>query len=272
VVPAAGRGPEPGYPWLPMDQRAGGTIFGVRLDDLPSREALRAGLAELLDGPGGARVFTPNPEILLLAHRDPSYAAVLRSASLSPPDGAGVALVQTLRRRRRLRRWPGVDIGAVILGLAAERGERGVLVGGSQGVAALAAARWRAAFPHLTVAVAGDGVAVADDGRAADPALDATLTEAVRAASPAIVLVGLGAPKQERWIDAHAADLPDVKVFVGVGGAFDMWSGRLRRAPAALRRAGLEWAWRVVLEPSRLPRIVRATVVFPFRALTDRDA
>jgi N-acetylglucosaminyldiphosphoundecaprenol N-acetyl-beta-D-mannosaminyltransferase len=255
-----------------MDRPAGGSIFGVRLDDLPSREALRAGLAGLLDGPRGARVFTPNPEILLLAYRDPSYATVLRSASLSPPDGAGVALVQTLRRRRRLRRWPGVDIGAVILRLAAERGERVAFVGGSGGVAERAAARWRAALPGLAIAVAGDGVAVADDGRVGDATLEAGLLEAVRAASPAIVLVGLGAPKQERWIDAHAADLPDVKVFVGVGGAFDMWSGRLRRAPAALRRAGLEWAWRLVLEPSRLPRIVRATVVFPFRALTDRAA
>jgi N-acetylglucosaminyldiphosphoundecaprenol N-acetyl-beta-D-mannosaminyltransferase len=255
-----------------VDQRAGGSIFGVRLDDLPSPGSLRRECGRLLDGPGGARIFTPNPEILLLARRDPSYAEVLRTASLLPPDGAGVALVQTLRRGRRLRRWPGVDVGAAILGLAAERGLDVVFVGGSGGAAAGAAARWREALPGLAVTAAGDGIRIGDDGRAGDAARDAELVEAVRAASPAVVLVGLGAPKQERWIDAHAAELTRVKVFVGVGGAFDIWSGRLRRAPATLRRLGLEWAWRLALEPWRLPRILRATVVFPFRALTDRAA
>jgi N-acetylglucosaminyldiphosphoundecaprenol N-acetyl-beta-D-mannosaminyltransferase len=99
---------------------------------------------------------------------------------------------------------------------------------------------------------------------------DRSLSDELRAADPAIVLVGLGSPKQERWIAEHAARLPSARIVIGIGGAFDMWAGRLRRAPTGLRRLGLEWAWRLALEPRRLPRIVRATVVFPFRALTER--
>jgi N-acetylglucosaminyldiphosphoundecaprenol N-acetyl-beta-D-mannosaminyltransferase len=257
-------------PLAAVDGRADGSIFGVRLDDVPSREALRDACARMLDGPGGARIFTPNPEILLEARRDPTYAAILRSATIAPPDGAGVAIVQTLRRGRRLRRWPGLDVAAILLRLAAARAARVVFLGGEHGTAARAAARWREELPGLEVVVVGDGVPFLDDGRAGDAVHDAELAEAVRAASPAVVLVGLGAPKQERWIDVHADDLPGVKVFVGVGGTFDIWSGRLRRAPSSVRRLGLEWAWRLALEPWRLPRILRATVVFPIRVLTDR--
>jgi N-acetylglucosaminyldiphosphoundecaprenol N-acetyl-beta-D-mannosaminyltransferase len=84
------------------------------------------------------------------------------------------------------------------------------------------------------------------------------------------VLVGLGAPKQERWIARHADAFPSARILIGVGGAFDMWAGRFRRAPRALHAIGLEWAWRLALEPSRLPRIVNAVVVFPLRVLADR--
>jgi N-acetylglucosaminyldiphosphoundecaprenol N-acetyl-beta-D-mannosaminyltransferase len=94
--------------------------------------------------------------------------------------------------------------------------------------------------------------------------------EAIRSAAPSIVLVGLGAPKQERWIERHADAFPSVRIMIGVGGAFDMWAGSKRRAPRAFRTFGLEWLWRLALEPRRLPRIVRATVVFPVLALFDR--
>jgi N-acetylglucosaminyldiphosphoundecaprenol N-acetyl-beta-D-mannosaminyltransferase len=248
-----------------------GTIFGVRLDELPSVERLRQVCDAFLDGPGGARIFTPNPEILLRAREDPTFAAILNSADLALPDGTGVAVVESLRRRRRVRRWPGVEVGSILLRQAAARGATVAFLGGAGGTTEHAAAAWRARLPNLHVEVVGSGEPIGDDGRAPGPGRDAALVGAISSVEPAAVLVGLGAPKQERWIALHAADLPSVKVLIGVGGAFDMWGGRLRRAPGPLRRLGLEWAWRLALEPRRLPRTVRATVVFPFRALTDRS-
>jgi N-acetylglucosaminyldiphosphoundecaprenol N-acetyl-beta-D-mannosaminyltransferase len=252
-----------------MDAPSGGTIFGVRIDDLPTPDALREACARLLSGPPGARVYTPNPEILLRARDDPGFAAVLNAADLAPPDGAGVAVVQTLRRRRRVRRWPGVDVASTLVRLAVERDLAVTFVGGTGGAAAGAAAEWTRRLPDARIGVAGDDVRVDEDGHGS-PEDDARLVDAIHAQAPAVVLVGLGAPKQERWIADHAAGLPTVKVLVGVGGAFDMWSGRLRRAPAPVRRLGLEWAWRLALEPRRLPRAFRATVVFPVRALLER--
>lgn len=244
-------------------------IFGVRLDELASVEQLRGVATGFLDGDRAFRIFTPNPEILLYAREDSSYADVLRSADLALPDGTGVAIVQTLRNGRSVRRWPGVEIAALLLRLAAERGETVAFVGGTPEVAERSAARWRA-LPGLKVVTAGAGATIGEDGLARPADREDEIVEAIRSAAPTIVLVGLGAPKQERWIERHADDFPSVRIMIGVGGAFDMWAGSKRRAPRAFRTLGLEWLWRLALEPRRLPRILRATVVFPVLALFDR--
>ena len=244
-------------------------IFGVRLDELETVDQLRSVTTGFLDGDRAFRIFTPNPEILLRAREDTGYADVLRSADLALPDGKGVTLVQTLRDGRTVRRWPGVEIAAFLVRLAAERGETVAFVGGAPDVAERAAARWRT-LPGLKVVVAGAGVVVDEDGSTRPSERDDEMVDTIRSAAPAIVLVGLGAPKQERWIARHADAFPSVRVMIGVGGAFDMWAGSKRRAPRAFRTLGLEWLWRLALEPRRLPRIIRATVVFPFLALFDR--
>jgi N-acetylglucosaminyldiphosphoundecaprenol N-acetyl-beta-D-mannosaminyltransferase len=247
-----------------------GLIFGVRVHELASEEDLRRVCERFLGGDRASRIFTPNPEILLRARSDPSYAELLNSADLALPDGAGVAIVTSFRARRRVRRWPGTEIGGMLLRLAAARDAPVVFVGGGPGVADRAAERWRMRVPDLRIDVVGAGSPVGDDGVSRPADRDGELIRLIRSAAPAIVLVGLGAPKQERWIERHVADLPSVRVVMGIGGAFDMWAGRLPRAPRFLRRVGLEWAWRLGLEPHRLPRIVRAAVVFPLRALMDR--
>ena len=246
------------------------SVFGVQLDELDSRGQLLRELGRMLDDERPHRVFTPNPEILLLARDDHAYASVLNTADLALPDGTGVALVESIRARRRVRRWPGVEIGADLLRLAASRGEAVVLLGGHGGAAERAAERWRSTLPGLAVAVVGSGVVFGRDGRAADLGVETELIDRLRSLAPAVVLVGLGAPKQERWIAEHAELLPSARVLMGVGGAFDMWGGTLRRAPGWMHALGLEWLWRLALEPSRLPRIARATLVFPVLALVDR--
>jgi N-acetylglucosaminyldiphosphoundecaprenol N-acetyl-beta-D-mannosaminyltransferase len=245
-------------------------IFGVRLDHIASDTRLRDLCLHWLDGDRTIRIFTPNPEILLHARADPTYAAVLRTADLALPDGAGVAMIESLRAGRRIRRWPGVEIAELLVRIAAERGAPMVFVGGGDGVAERAAERWMRTLPGVRIAVAGGGVPISEDGVVNPAEHDPDLTRAVAASSPAIVLVGFGAPKQERWIARNADAVPSARILIGVGGSFDMWTDELRRAPAALRKLGLEWAWRLASEPRRLPRIVRATVVFPLRVLLDR--
>ena len=245
-------------------------IFGVSVHDLRSEHALRELCEGFLDGDRTFRIFTPNPEILLRARHDPAYAGVLNSADLALPDGTGVAVVESLRSGRRVRRWPGIEIAGLLLRIAADRGAAVVLLGGAHNVAEEAAARWREAAPGLRIEVVGAGIPFTDDGVAGTVAREAEVGRAIASVRPAIVLVGLGAPKQEQWIARHVETLPSVRIMMGVGGTFDMWAGRLERAPKLLHRLGLEWAWRLALEPRRLRRILRATVVFPIRAFTER--
>ena len=109
------------------------SVFGVQLHELDTEGQLLRELGRMLDDERPHRVFTPNPEILLLARRDHGYASVLNTADLALPDGTGVALVESIRSRRRVRRWPGVEVGADLLRLAATRGESVVLLGGREG-------------------------------------------------------------------------------------------------------------------------------------------
>jgi len=117
------------------------------------------------------------------------------------------------------------------------------------------------------VNAAGSGVWIGEDGVAISPEEGRTLIESVRSSLPRVVLVAFGAPKQERWIDRYSAEVPSARIMMGVGGTLDMWAGRFPRAPHLMHQLGLEWLWRLAQQPSRLPRILRATVVFPWRAL-----
>ena len=96
----------------------------------------------------------------------------------------------------------------------------------------------------------------------------AELTREINALGPDFLLVALGAPKQERWIRANVDRIPNVKVAIGIGGALDYCSGNVRRAPKRMQGLGLEWLFRLVLQPERYRRIVKAVAVFPVMFLS----
>src|SRR3989338_5352072 len=90
------------------------------------------------------------------------------------------------------------------------------------------------------------------------------IIEHINAVKPEILFVALGHGRQEKWIYENFEKLPSVKLAMGVGGAFDFFAGRIRRAPKLLRSVGLEWLWRLILEPRRYGRILNAVLVFPY--------
>jgi N-acetylglucosaminyldiphosphoundecaprenol N-acetyl-beta-D-mannosaminyltransferase len=244
--------------------------FGIRLHRLPAMASVRAVCEEFLDDRGTHSIVTPNPEILLYARNHPDYAALLNGADLALPDGFGIVMVSLLRGGGTMPRWPGIDVAELILRLAAKRGERVVFLGGRDGIAERAAARWRAEIPGLDVMTAGDDIPFGKDGIAVSAEQESELDGRIRAMQPAVILVSLGHPTQERWIARHRSSIPSARIIMGVGGAIDVWGSRYSRAPGWLRSIGLEWAWRLVQQPTRLPRTLRAIVEFPVRALAER--
>jgi N-acetylglucosaminyldiphosphoundecaprenol N-acetyl-beta-D-mannosaminyltransferase len=179
---------------------------------------------------------------------DPLLRAAVNAAGLVTPDG--MSLVWLLRRRGYpdTERVYGPDLLLATCGRSVATGWRHFFLGGEAGVATELAARLQRRFPGLTVA----GM-LSPPFRVLSAEEDAALCRSVNETSPDIVWVGLGSPKQERWMAAHREALA-APVLIGVGAAFDFLSGRRRQAPRWIQRSGLEWLYRLASEPRRLWR------------------
>jgi N-acetylglucosaminyldiphosphoundecaprenol N-acetyl-beta-D-mannosaminyltransferase len=206
-------------------------------------------LEELVsEGEGGA-VFTPNVDHIVLADDNARMREAYARASLSLADGMPLLWASALLRQPLPERVSGSDFTPLLLERAAERGWRVYFLGGTPGVAALARDRLRERLPRLQV-VGVDASRIDED---APPERWDSLIEGIRATNPHIVLVALGAPKQEIVIDRMRADLRPA-VMLAVGGSLDFVAGTIPRAPAWMARSGLEWLFRLTREPRRLWR------------------
>lgn len=228
---------------LSLDERRGirrRTILGVSVDSTTYKDAL-AHVEALIQKGGQHLITTPNPEMLVLAQQDPEFRAILNQASLAIPDGIGLMLAARWLKKPLATRISGSDFVWELARFAAERGFRMQLVGAGEGVAASAAEKLQARNPQLKI-----------------------VTE-----NPDILLVALGHGKQEKWIVEHFPGIPTVKVAMGVGGTFDFIAKEVWRAPRIVRLLGLEWFWRFLCQPWRLPRMWRAVIVFPWLVVRD---
>ncbi len=205
-------------------------------------------------------IVTPNPEIVLRARKDPAFRAQLQASHLSLPDGVGLRFAIAALTDRQLRfRHTGVDTLIRLAQICEDYGKRLVLFGGKGDVASKTAMTLRAQFPDLDVVSMNPGDEVADNVVSMDPDILAQLQDA----KPTVVAVAFGAGKQEVFLHTHLHRIPTARIGIGVGGAFDMMSGALPRAPFWMRRVGLEWVWRLLQEPARWRRIWMAAIVFP---------
>jgi N-acetylglucosaminyldiphosphoundecaprenol N-acetyl-beta-D-mannosaminyltransferase len=219
-------------------------VLGVRVDCLDMEMALDR-IGSLVDAGGHHLVATVNPEFVMRARVDHEFARVLESADLCLADGSGV--VWAARRQGCALREPvtGVDLIPLLAALCARRHFRLFLLGAAPGVASELASRLRAAQPALDVAA---------HAGSPDPSSDEKTLALIHSHRPHVLLVAYGAPRQELWIDRTSQRL-GVAVAIGVGGAFDYLTGRVPRAPGWMRRAGMEWLFRLVRQPWRIRRM-----------------
>ena len=242
---AAGRAKAAGFSWA---RCAAGLVAALPKAEVFGVPIRCETMAEAVDAAMGARGRAPrfcafvNAHCLNLAFGDRDYAAILRRADRVWPDGTGVRMAGRHLGFAVPENVNGTDLFPPLIARAAAEGRSVFFYGAGPGVAEAAAANARKAQPALKVAGVCDGF-VADD-------------EAVRrvnAARPDILLVARGVPLQEKWIAAHLAEL-DCACAIAVGGLFDFVSGRIPRAPAWMRRRGVEWIYRLYREPVRLFR------------------
>jgi N-acetylglucosaminyldiphosphoundecaprenol N-acetyl-beta-D-mannosaminyltransferase len=239
---------------LRVTRHASRDIFGVPIEGFGWEKIMTM----LRDGES-LWLVTANPEILLEARKNPQYKETLKRASLRLVDGFGLFLAMLILRRKT-KRLTGVELSEHLLQFGWHRELRIGFFGGENGEAEHAAEDARMAYKGIQIHVEQGGT-VNREGK------EDSATEEARHRmtmfSPQVLLVAMGHPRQERWIDAHRAEFPELKAVVGVGGTFNYWAGFSKRPPLWMRTLGLEWLGRLIMEPKRWKRIWQAVVVFP---------
>jgi N-acetylglucosaminyldiphosphoundecaprenol N-acetyl-beta-D-mannosaminyltransferase len=203
-------------------------------------------IAALAPSGSGALVVTLGVEMVMAAQRDAAFRALINTSALSVCDTIGVLLAARIRGARLRERVTGVELVAALAARSvSDPSVRLFLLGGAEGTAARAAAALAVRFPGARIAGTRSGYF----SEAENPAVVQLIGES----RASVLLAGLGSPKQEKWIAGFAASA-GCGVGIGVGGSFDVLAGDMQRAPQVIQRAGLEWAYRLVREPSRWRR------------------
>lgn len=211
-------------------------ILGVALTDAIEKEVLEFIITGLDKQTEKYYIVTPNPELLVIANGDKEYKGILNEAKLALPDGIGVMMAAKLLGVTLRQRIHGVDLVKSLCREASNRPITVGFIGAGPNVAEITSECLIKMYPNLKVGM------VASEWSSAlkDKKID-------------ILFVAFGSPKQEMWIASNLSTLP-AKVVIGVGGAFDFISGRVRRAPLFLRQVGLEWLFRLIIQPWRIKR------------------
>jgi N-acetylglucosaminyldiphosphoundecaprenol N-acetyl-beta-D-mannosaminyltransferase len=235
------------------------TLWGVLIDNVSLNYAL-ARARGLILSPGGTKLIsTVNALGMEEAVRDREYHRILRHSAMLLSDGAGLLWGLRFLGMPIQERVTGIDFAEQLCRMAAAEGWPVYFLGSRGDTAETCAGAMARRYPGLAVAGARDGYFDGDD-----PAV----AEEVARSGAKILFVAMGLPRQEKWVFRHADRLGGV-LAVGVGGAFDVLSGRLRRAPARMQKMGLEWLFRLCQEPSRWKRDLRL-IVFAARILATR--
>jgi N-acetylglucosaminyldiphosphoundecaprenol N-acetyl-beta-D-mannosaminyltransferase len=194
-----------------------------------------------------AVIVTVNAQFIYLAAKQPRFAKFINNAYLSIADGMSLVYGSCLLKKPLPERITGIDLSNDLCKLLNQTGGSVYLLGGKPGAASFTAQMLQAHYPQLCIA----GANCPPQGfEKLFHAADAVL-KMIQNAKPDLLLVGLGAPKQEYWIENNLCALP-CKLVIGVGGTFDILSGQVQRAPVWMQKCGLEWFFRLCVEPSRL--------------------
>lgn len=261
-------------------------ILGIPVDIVTQEEVIRR-IAEFFRSEGKFHIATPNPEMLVEARRNAKFLSVLQKTALNLPDGAGVvwALKRGYRSFRGYRGYRGTPMATASITSTASKTsitsrvtgtdtllaltslesrlcppERIFLLGAAQGIAKLAAKKLMELNPAIKEIGTYSGSPRSEE--------ETGIIARINSFAPTLLFVAYGAPEQDLWIARNLPRLQTVKVAMGIGGALDFIAGTRKRAPKWMQNIGLEWTWRLMLEPRRIMRIWRAVVVFPWMVMS----
>lgn len=222
-------------------------FLNCKLSLLGEEEVLQK-IKDFIQEGGFHLIVTCDTYAFVVASRDEEFANIVRSADIVTPDGIGVVLGARLLGIPVRERVAGADMVMKLMPMAEKEGWSFFLLGGAPGVAEKAKDKLQSLFPGVRVVGCRDGYFKAEEEK--------EVVETIRMSEADILLVGMGIPKQEKFIWRNKEKL-GVKVAIGVGGTLDVVSGRVRRAPRWMRRCGLEWLFRLIHQPSKMSKVAK---------------
>ncbi len=239
-------------------------IFGIKIHDISHKEVVRM-ISFWLDHDEQKVIATPNPEMILEAQKNHEFKKTLNKSDLLIADGVGLRFaISALTNATLTYRHTGVDLVDDLAMVCRDLKKHLVLFGGESESAKNAAEKLKERYLNLDVSAVDPGkVEVIKNGHKILIYENNVHVKIVQQIKPDVLLVALGHGKQEQFIQAVLPHLKTVKIAVGVGGSFESISGKKHRAPKLLRKIGMEWLWRLFIEPRRIKRIINAAFVFP---------
>ncbi len=231
-------------------------FLGVRIDSFSKNDLARI-FAEKLNGSKFCHIATVNPEFLVTAKKDSKFKQILNHTELNICDGAGIQIMSKILHRKNIKRITGVEVATLLCKICAQE-KKSIFFLGGRNVVEAATLKMKKRYPNLKIAGFAEGA-------------PNELLDEINISKPDAILVAYGAPAQEKWIKQFHKEIPSLRIGIGIGGTFDFWAGKMKRAPKFAQKIGIEWLWRLAQEPKiRAKRIWRAVFVFTNYALQDR--
>ncbi len=221
-------------------------ILGVNVDSIEFEKAVDVA-ESLMKSEEISMIFTPNPEIIMCARDDSELRSILNSADLCTADGIGVVYASRIIGKPVPERVAGFDVVCALLERAAKSGTGVFLFGAKPGVAEIAKKNLEEKHPGIKIVGTHDGYFKEDE--------EAGIVAQINESGAELLLVCLGAPKQEKWIAKHKDELK-VNLCMGVGGTLDVLAGTAKRAPKLFIKLNLEWFYRLLKQPTRIGRMM----------------
>lgn len=221
-------------------------ILGVPVDNITMDEAINT-IKKFLNSNKMHCVFTPNAELMMEAQRNIQFKQILCNASLVVADGAGVVLASKILKPKLKERVAGFDLACNLFEAFSNTDIKFFFLGGKPGVA-------KEAYQKLLNKNININLVGIRDGYFSEGEEESIINQ-INSSKTDILLVALGAPKQEKWIHKNKDKL-NTKVCIGVGGTFDGIAGKVKRAPKFFQKHSLEWLYRLYKEPKRFFRML----------------
>jgi len=220
-------------------------ILGVPVHPV-SGEQVEKLIESYLNSKETKTIMTPNPEMVMEAQKNEKLMKALNKADLVIPDGVGLIIASKIKKKGLKERVTGIDTMEQILQISNQNKNRIFFLGGKPGVASKATEVIKNTYKDIEISGSHHGYFSND--------VTEEILDRIEAVQTEVLLVGLGFPRQEIWIDENRHRL-SCKIVMGIGGCLDVYAGKVKRAPVAFQKMNLEWFYRLLKEPWRIKRM-----------------